>query len=72
MRWTHLRLITFDGFPPERRQRLMRFASACLSRFTILGLAWALADEESLGWPDHISRTFPTPYDTESQILLRR
>ena len=25
MRWTQLRLTTFDGFPPDRRQRLVRF-----------------------------------------------
>ena len=26
-----------------------------------LGLLWALVDEESLTWQDHISHTFPTP-----------
>jgi len=72
MRWTQLRLITFDGFPPEGRHRIMRFAGACLSRCTGLGLLWALADEESLGWQDHISRTFPTPYEMESRIFQRR
>ena len=25
MHWTQLRLTTFDGFPPDRRQRLVRF-----------------------------------------------
>jgi len=25
-----------------------------------LGLVWALVDEESLTWHDHISKTFPT------------
>jgi uncharacterized RDD family membrane protein YckC len=72
MRWTQLRLITFDGFPPEGRQRIMRFAGACLSRCTGLGLLWSLADEESLAWQDHISRTFPTPYEMESRIFQRR
>ena len=72
MRWTQLRLITFDGFPPENRQRVMRFAGACLSRCTGLGLLWSLADEESLAWQDHMSRTFPTPYELESRIFQRR
>jgi len=67
-----LRLTTFDGFPPERRQRLVRFASSCLSLLTVAGVLWALADEESLAWQDHMSRTFPTPRDSESHILQRR
>jgi hypothetical protein len=31
MRWTCLQVITFDGFPPDGGQRLLRFAGACLS-----------------------------------------
>jgi uncharacterized RDD family membrane protein YckC len=72
MRWTHLRVITFDGFPPDKRHRLMRFAGSCLSFFTVVGALWALADEESLGWQDHISGTFPTVHDLESRIFRRR
>ena len=71
MRWMQLRLITFDGFPPEPRQRVMRFAGSCLSLCTVIGLLWSLADEESLTWQDHISRTFPTPRVAESLILRR-
>jgi uncharacterized RDD family membrane protein YckC len=71
MRWTHLRLITFNGLPPDRRHRLMRFAGSCLSFFTIVGALWALADEESLGWQDHISRTFPAAHDLESRVFRR-
>src|SRR4051794_31623356 len=56
MHWTQLRLTTFDGFPPEGKQRLVRFVAAALSRCTLLGLLWSLADEESLTWHDHISR----------------
>jgi uncharacterized RDD family membrane protein YckC len=69
MRWTHLRLTTFEGFVPEPRQRLVRFAGSCLSFCTGLGLLWSLADEESLTWQDHISRTFPTPRSSDSQIF---
>ncbi len=69
MRWTQLRLTTFDGFPPDRRQRLVRFGAAGLSRCTQLGLLWSLADEESLAWHDHISRTFPTPHDSRTLVF---
>ena len=31
MRWTRLQVMTFDGFPPDGGQRLLRFAGACLS-----------------------------------------
>ena len=72
MHWTHLRLTTFDGFRPELRQRLLRFAGSCLSLCTVVGLLWSLADEESLTWQDHISRTFPTPRELESQVFHRR
>ncbi len=72
MRWTHLRLTTFEGFRPELKQRLLRFAGSCLSLCTVLGLLWSLVDEESLTWQDHISRTFPTPREVDSQVLLRR
>jgi len=72
MRWTHLRLITFDGYPPETWQRLLRFAGSCLSLFTVLGAMWCLTDEEGLGWQDHMSRTFPTAHDLESRVFHRR
>jgi uncharacterized RDD family membrane protein YckC len=63
MRWTHQRLINFDGQRPDREQRFRRVASASLSLMAAgLGIVWALVDEESLTWHDHISKTFPTPY----------
>ena len=72
MRWTRLRLITFDGFPPDLKQRLARFAGSCLSVCTVIGLIWSLGDEESLAWQDHISRTFPTPRESETDVMRRR
>jgi uncharacterized RDD family membrane protein YckC len=72
MYWTQLRLTTFDGFPPERKQRLVRFFAASLTRCTMLGLLWSLADEESLAWQDHISRTFPTPTEADTLVFRRR
>jgi uncharacterized RDD family membrane protein YckC len=71
MHWMKLRLTTFDGFPPEPRQRVLRFFGSCLSSCTVLGLLWSLADEESLTWQDHISRTFPTPVTLDQQIFRR-
>jgi uncharacterized RDD family membrane protein YckC len=72
MHWTQLRLTTFDGFPPEQKQRLVRFFAASLTRCTMLGLLWSLADEESLAWQDHISRTFPTPREADTLVFRRR
>jgi uncharacterized RDD family membrane protein YckC len=72
MRWAGLRLITFEGFPPEPRQRVLRFLGSCLSLCTVVGMLWSLADEESLTWQDHISGTFPTPRASESQVFCRR
>ena len=71
MHWTQLRLTTFDGFPPEKKHRFIRFGGACLSRCTLLGLLWSLADEECLTWQDHISLTFPTPRELDSQLIRR-
>ena len=63
MRWARLTLVNFDGQRPTRAQRLRRLVSAFLSFFAAgLGLLWALVDEETLTWHDHISSTFPTPY----------
>jgi len=72
MHWTRLKLVTFDGFPPDKRQRIMRFLGSALSLCTVIGLAWSLVDEESLGWQDHMSRTFPTPREAENLTLVRR
>jgi hypothetical protein len=61
MRALQLKLINFDGFPPDGRSRGMRLCGTALSFCSGgLGIFWALVDEESLGWQDHISRTFPT------------
>lgn len=71
--WTRLRLTNFDGFPPEASQRILRFAGTCLSLCTGgLGLLWATVDEESLAWHDHISKTFLTPRETETNFFRQR
>ena len=62
MRALKLRLVDLDGHKPNRRKRFSRLFSGWLSFLAAgLGLLWALADEESLTWHDHISGTFPTP-----------
>ncbi|MSV29805.1 MAG: RDD family protein [Bryobacterales bacterium] len=61
MRLMRLQTINFDGFPPDSRERGIRFFGVLLSYASGgLGLLWALVDEESLAWHDHISKTFPT------------
>jgi uncharacterized RDD family membrane protein YckC len=62
MRFAGLRLVDFDGRPPDREQRGLRQVAGLLSLLSAgLGLVWALVDEENLTWHDHISKTFPTP-----------
>jgi len=73
MRWTKLRLIDFDGLPAARRERILRIAGACLSCCAGgVGLLWALVDEEKLTWHDHISKTFPTPQESDSPFTRSR
>jgi len=59
MKWSSVRVLNFDGQRPTREQRLARLFAGALSFLAAgLGLIWALADEESLTWHDHISKTF--------------
>jgi len=72
MRFTDLRLITFDGFPVEGGSRALRFAASWLSFCSGgLGLIWAAVDEESLTWHDHISKTFPTIREAPRSFVKR-
>lgn len=66
MRFAGLQLVDFDGRSTTEEQLQMRILGAVLSILPAgLGLLWALVDEESLTWQDHISHTFPTPAATE-------
>jgi uncharacterized RDD family membrane protein YckC len=68
-----LTLIHFDGYPPERTSRWLRYLGACLGYCAGgLGLLWALLDEESLAWHDHISKTFPTFHGPETSFVRKR
>lgn len=63
LRWTHLRLLTWDGAEPTREDRLRRLAWGCISLLPAgLGLLWSLVDEETLTWHDHSSKTFLTSF----------
>lgn len=71
--WTSLRLTNFDGFPPDATQRFVRLAGACLGFCAGgLGMFWAIADEESLSWHDHISKTFLTLHENETNFVRQR
>jgi len=71
MRWTGLRLINFNGFPPDGKSRALRLVGCWLSYSSgLIGILWALVDEESLTWHDHMSKTFPT--FVESNATLAR
>ncbi len=70
MNLLHLQLVTFDGHPVDARDRAIRFMTSIVSIGAAgLGLIWALADEETLTWHDHISKTFPTERDHGSSYF---
>ena len=70
MRWTDLKLVTFNGFPLERKTRALRMLGCFLSFCSgMIGILWALVDEEGLTWHDHMSKTFPTLRDTGSHLV---
>lgn len=59
--WAQLRLVNYDGQPPTRDQRVYRVLASYLSMLAAgMGVLWALVDEESLTWHDHMTKTFPT------------
>lgn len=59
MRAAQLELLTFDGRPASVFARRVRALATALSGFSVgLGFAWALVDEDTLGWHDRISQTY--------------
>jgi uncharacterized RDD family membrane protein YckC len=60
--WTGLKLVSFDGRTPSRRNRWLRLLGGFVSTVAVgIGLLWALVDDEKLTWQDRISTTYPTP-----------
>ena len=58
MRFAQLELTTFEGRPANANSRRYRAAASALSAFSVgLGYAWALVDEDRLGWHDRITGT---------------
>ena len=58
---TGLTLVSFDGCMPTPGQRLMRMFGGWVSLCSAaMWLIWALADQETLTWHDHISQTLLT------------
>jgi uncharacterized RDD family membrane protein YckC len=61
MQMAGLRLVDFDGNPPSQERRYQRVLGSVISLLAAgIGLVWALVDEDSLTWHDHMSTTFPT------------
>ena len=59
MTWLGLRVLNFDGDPPDEGQRRARAFGTVLSAAALgIGFAWAAADESRLTWHDRISKTF--------------
>lgn len=62
MRMAQLELCTFEGKATTMFDRQTRAAASALSAFSVgLGYAWALVDEDQLGWHDRISQTHLRP-----------
>jgi uncharacterized RDD family membrane protein YckC len=58
MNFVQLELCTFDGKETTMFERQCRAAASALSGFSMgLGYAWAMVDEDRMGWHDWISRT---------------
>lgn len=58
MSWLGLRVVNFDGQPPDDAQRWQRAFGTSLSATALgLGFAWAVADEQTLTWHDRMSKT---------------
>lgn len=61
MRMAGLRFVDFDGRPATDFQLQKRIFGGIVSVLPVcMGLLWAMVDEETLSWRDHISGTFPT------------
>jgi uncharacterized RDD family membrane protein YckC len=62
MNFVELELCTFEGKETTMFERQCRAAASALSGFSMgLGYAWAMVDEDRMGWHDRISRTHVRP-----------
>ena len=59
MMMAQLELSSFEGCVPMRRTRASRALAMVLSCVSLgLGFAWAMVDEDNLGWHDRITKTY--------------
>jgi hypothetical protein len=73
MDWAQLRLVNFNGFEPDGKSRALRLFGCWLSFGSgLIGVLWALMDEEGLTWHDHISKTFPAAREQHTALVRRR
>jgi uncharacterized RDD family membrane protein YckC len=73
MRMVELELTTFEGKRLTRRDRRYRALASLLSALSLgLGYAWALVDEDQLGWHDRITQTVERSTYHESARSLDR
>ena len=63
MRYARIALCTFGESKPSRRAMRQRVLSTLLAACPLgLGLAWALLDNDKLGWHDRMSRMYQRAY----------
>jgi uncharacterized RDD family membrane protein YckC len=61
MRVSKIRLLTFAGTSPKKRQRRNRALGLWLSTASLaMGLLWAFVDVDALCWHDRMSQTYLT------------
>ncbi len=73
MHWVDLRIINFNGFPPDGKSRAVRLIGCWLSYCSgMIGIFWALMDEEGLTWHDHMSKTFPTVREKHTTLVRQQ
>jgi uncharacterized RDD family membrane protein YckC len=59
MELAQLQLSDFEGNRPERPLRILRALGMMVSCMSLgMGFAWAMVDEDRLGWHDRITRTY--------------
>ena len=63
MRFTRIGLCTFSDENPSRSAMRRRVLAQMVAVLPLgLGIAWALLDDDRLGWHDRISRMYPRAY----------
>ncbi len=63
MSYARIALCTFEDENPTRQSLQRRIAAWWIAALPLgLGFAWALLDEDNLGWHDRMTRTYPRSY----------